>query len=248
MRRALILAALAATLGCASTPKQAVELSATVGRDVASVHKSHRQLVQLLFARMRRDVNRFVDDIYTPYQMKAVMDRQQELTTSERPEDRKISLPRALEVAFGPSGTPDMRSAAMTGMRLLLDGLRRDIEAMRRELLEPLARQETQVLTAVDTSYQQIHYANAIVTGHLASIMPVQDAQDVLLKQRDLQDTLGQQIGGTLATSAEAIGRVVEGDPRVPGQNGDVQQQAKTIQSAVQAIGAVDLDRTRTED
>jgi hypothetical protein len=51
-----------------------------------------------------------------------------------------------------------------------------------------------------------------------------------------------------LATSAEAIGRVVEGDPRVPGQNGDVQQQAKTIQSAVQAIGAVDLDRTRTED
>jgi len=64
---------------CAQVPKESVELSSTVGRDLAVVYDAHRELAQVLFSRMRHDVNRFVDDVYAPYQIKVAMDRQGEL-------------------------------------------------------------------------------------------------------------------------------------------------------------------------
>lgn len=33
---------------CAQVPKQSVELSATVGRDLVTVHNSHRELAEIL--------------------------------------------------------------------------------------------------------------------------------------------------------------------------------------------------------
>jgi hypothetical protein len=39
--------------GCAQVPKQSVELSATVGRDIAQVYKAHRELVVILYPPQR---------------------------------------------------------------------------------------------------------------------------------------------------------------------------------------------------
>ncbi|MEK7477732.1 MAG: hypothetical protein AAB152_19100 [Candidatus Coatesbacteria bacterium] len=58
--------------GCASTPKESVELSATIGRDLEAVHTSHRELAKLLYARMKQDVNTFVDTKYAPWQIATV--------------------------------------------------------------------------------------------------------------------------------------------------------------------------------
>src|SRR5690606_29737763 len=72
-------------LGCAQVPKESVELSATVGRDIASVHKAHRELAQLVFERMRRDINRFVDNVYAPHQIRAFMEADAKLAKSSSP-------------------------------------------------------------------------------------------------------------------------------------------------------------------
>jgi 3-isopropylmalate dehydratase small subunit len=43
-------------------------------------------------------------------------------------------------------------------------------------------------LTKVDESYDRIHYANSIVTGHLASVVKVHDAQNELLAKVGMED------------------------------------------------------------
>jgi uncharacterized membrane protein YcfT len=54
---------------CAVVPKESVELSATVGRDIVKVYHSHKELSTLLFSTMKNDVNNFVDNVYAPYQI-----------------------------------------------------------------------------------------------------------------------------------------------------------------------------------
>src|SRR3990172_5277901 len=52
---------------CASTPKEAVQLSVTVGRDVEAVHVAHVALAKRYFDRMEAEVNAFVDKRCRPY-------------------------------------------------------------------------------------------------------------------------------------------------------------------------------------
>ena len=65
-----IVIALSLVLGaCAQVPKESVELSATVGRDIAEIRKSHIALVDLYYAALFTDINKFVDDVYLPFQI-----------------------------------------------------------------------------------------------------------------------------------------------------------------------------------
>jgi hypothetical protein len=47
-----------AMMACAQVPKQSVELLATVGRNIAEMHRTHRELGVLLYDRMISDINR----------------------------------------------------------------------------------------------------------------------------------------------------------------------------------------------
>ena len=72
-----VLAALAVSsllmLGaCAEVPEEAVTLSVTVSKDLEEVHRSHRELAQRYFARMKSDINEFIDEVYTPRLIKGV--------------------------------------------------------------------------------------------------------------------------------------------------------------------------------
>ena len=61
---------------CAQVPRESVELSATVGRDIQKAHESHLALAKVLFDRMKSDVNRFVDEEYAPFQIKFLFEKQ----------------------------------------------------------------------------------------------------------------------------------------------------------------------------
>jgi hypothetical protein len=83
-------------------------------------------------------------------------------------------------------------------MNLFVSLLSEQIENYRKELLENISKQESEVLHAIDDSYQKIQNANAIVTGHLASIRKVHDAQAELLRRinlEELRDTVAVKTG-----------------------------------------------------
>lgn len=196
--------------GCAQVPKESVELSTTVGRDVTVAHKAHRELARVLFTRMKQDVNRFVDTVYAPHQIRTAMERDAERSRSTDASVRSGSLLLGINRAFADGATPTQQAAALTGMSYLVQAIRDDVESMRAELLKPVLDQEEQVLSAIDRNYAQIIYGNSVVTGHLASIVKVRDAQNEVLQAigapADFQDTLGKK----LAAASEKVAGFVE--------------------------------------
>lgn len=199
-----------ATVSCAQVPKESVELSATVGRDIAAAHKAHRALASVLFARMKHDVNRFVDDVYAPFQIRYVMEADHRRATSADETERRRSLLLAMNAAFKPGAPSQLQSGVLVGMSALVESIREDVEQMRTELLAPLEQQEAEVTASVDRAYQQIHYANSIVTGHLASVVKVHDAQGQVLDAIGLQRDLGEDVHKGLAEASSRIAGYVE--------------------------------------
>ena len=199
---ALILAVL--TSSCAHTPKQAVALATTVGRDISEVYRAHRELAVILFQRIKRDINTFVDEVYTPYQIQQQLGF--EFTDFRNGEDGLLkSLTNAAVVGAGPAQASD----AMEKVDIFLDEVRRNIEQFRRDRLDLVIQQETELLARIDSAYMQLHYANSIVTGHLASIVEVHDAQEQILSELGVRG-LRERVGTRLAEASNKIAELVE--------------------------------------
>lgn len=192
--------------GCAQVPKESVELSTTVGRDIAQVYRMHRELALILYERIKDDVNRFVDDVYAPYQIEKLLQADHEDFKNGDPE----SLFSALDTAIEGPNNPEAQKTALLAMDIFIQVVRAEVEAYRRERLAPILAQEKEVLSAIDRSYNQIHYANSIVTGHLASIVKVHDAQEELLNEfgiEGLREEIGQKLSATSSSIAAFAGK-----------------------------------------
>jgi len=195
---------------CAQVPRESVELSTTIGRDLAAVHESHRELAQILFDRMKGDINRFVDQVYAPHQINVAMARQQELAESPNESDRSRSLLLAINAAFQDDASPELQEAVLQGMNSMVLQIRNDVESMREEMLAPVLAQEQEVLNSIDRAYQQIHYANSIITGHLVSIAEVHDAQADLMAAVGVEQDLRSVIGTRLSQTSRQISDIVD--------------------------------------
>ncbi len=221
---------------CAQVPRESVELSATIGRDIATTHQAHAQLATLLFARMKQDVNRFVDNTYAPYQISIAMNRQKELADSNEEEDNNKSLLLAINAAFETGAPEQLQSDVLKGMQLLVNKIRSDVEEVRAELLEPINEQEAQVIASINRAYQQLHYANSIVTGHLSSIVKVHDAQSDLLKEIGVEKNLRKDIGEKIANTSARITTIVDAAASINGGIDKAEIAAASLQRAVENL------------
>lgn len=225
--------------GCAQVPKEAVELSSTVGRDIATAHQAHAQLATLLFEKMKSDVNRFVDNVYAPNQIRAAMLRQKELSASSDPAQRRKSLLLAINAAFKPGASEELQSKTLKGMEKLVGAIRNDIETMRNDLLNPLIEQEKTVLGSINRSYQQIHHANSIVTGHLSSVVKVHEAQSELLAEFGVKKDLRRVVGEGLSSASSTITLLVDSAETIDEKIGDAEETAKSLKEAISGLGNV---------
>jgi len=191
--------------GCAQVPKEAVELSTTVGKDVAQVYQSHKELAMILFERMKNDVNKFVDTVYAPYQVKKQL--------KDDHDDFKSGVEDSLfaKLSFAVNNPENHKAQleVLEFMGIFLEVVRDDIESFRQETLSPVLEQEKALLSAIDRSYNQIHYANSIVTGHLASIVKVHDAQEELLNEFGVEG-LRKDIGESLADMSKKLSELTD--------------------------------------
>ena len=153
---------------CDLVPKEAVELSNTVGKDLVEMHRAHRALAELHFGKSKMEVNRFIDEQYRPAFIAKF--------ASEFQLDKKVKL--AMNTA------PD---ELLGGLTVFVRIAHERIEKKRQELLGPIAMQENEVLRVIDVSHRQIQSAHAIVTGHLASVRKVREVQNELLANVGLE-------------------------------------------------------------
>ncbi|MCK5125527.1 MAG: hypothetical protein KAR42_04665 [candidate division Zixibacteria bacterium] len=207
--------------GCANVPKQSVELSATIGRDISKVHESHKNMARLLFSRMKQDINEFVDTKYAPF----LINRQLTTDKQEFSAGDKLTLFGFLESSIQYPDSVEAQTNAIGAMEIIFQELKDSVEAFRNELLLPLLRQEERVIGAIDQSYYNIHYANSIVTGHLSSIIEVHDAQKEVLSQfgaEDLRDKIGKgltefcgKLQGLIVDAKKAETSIEEGKQKI---------------------------------
>ena len=223
-------------VGCAQVPKESIELSTTIGRDLATVHKAHRKLAQILFAHMRGDINRFVEEVYTPYQIQYMMSEDKKLATSSKPEDQKRSLLLAIKAAFESDAPPQSPDKALEGMSIVVRRLREKVESVRQEMLSYLDAQEAEVLDSIDRSYQQLHYANSIVTGHLSSVRKVHETQARLLDAMGVDRDLRKEVGENLSKASDKIADLVKAAEKTDANLAETKETVQKIKDEISKI------------
>jgi hypothetical protein len=231
--RFFLMALIALFTACASVPKESVELSTTVGRDVTTVYKSHRELAKLLFGRMRQDVNRFVDNVYSPYQIRSAMENDYKNAKSPQESDRKASIILAINNAFKPEASDKLQRQVFESMGAMVSIIQADIEDKRKELLKPLDAQEALVLANIDRNYSQIIYANSIVTGYLASVVKVHDAQNEALTAIGADANLSDVVGKKLATASDTVKSIVQKAEKAEATTESIQTVLKDLKIAI---------------
>lgn len=190
---------------CAQVPKEAVELSATVGRDLAEMKKSHIALVDIYYKGALADINRFVDDVYLPFQIQKTLS--DDLWKNE--------LLSAIETASRADRTGSAQKEALNKIEAFLLIMQEEVESYRKLKLKPVEKQYADVLLSINTAYDQIHYANSIVTGHLASVVKVHESQNEILEKLDLKDLrtdVGKGVEGLSGNVAALIQKAKAGD------------------------------------
>ena len=191
---------LALLLGaCAQVPKEAVELSVTVGRDISEMRKSHMALVDQYYSELLEDINKFIDNVYLPYQIQRTL--ADDLWKNE--------MLSAIESAsrVDPSGNAQKESLKKIEAFLLI--IQEEVEAYRKMKLKPVQDQYSTVSFNINQSYEQIHYANSIVTGHLASVVKVHDTQIEILEKLDMGN-FRVNVGEGLAGISDEIGELLQ--------------------------------------
>ncbi|MGF1749649.1 hypothetical protein [Vibrio cionasavignyae] len=198
--RVLVAIFIAVLAGCAQVPTQSVELSATVGRDIEKMHKAHVQTITILYSRMRADVNKFVDDVYTPYAIKEAIKKDR-----NRLAEGKLSFIDMISVGFAEDASTKQQEKALGAMKVLVSNVTKSVERQRKLLLDNLNGQENELLKSTNRSYLAIHQANSIVTGHLASVVKVHDAQENLLNEVGIEADIDEYIATKLAKASDEI-------------------------------------------
>lgn len=180
--------------GCAQVPKEAVELSATVGRDLAEMQKSHSELVKIYYEGLIKNINQFIDNVYLPYQIQR--------TLSD--EAIKQDMLSSIEAASRGDATGKNQKEAFQKMKYFHLIIHQEVEDYRKIKLTPVKDQYKSVLNGINESYKQIHYANSIVTGHLASVVKIHESQNEILEKLDLKD-IRTKIGSNIANISDQI-------------------------------------------
>lgn len=169
---------------CTSVPKESMELSLTLGRDVAEMQRAHLELVNLYYDRLTSEMNRFIDEVYAPYQ------------TDKLTEQFSADL-----FSTDGDGKPKLN---LENVKALLEELRYEIEDYRNSKLQPVLAQRDSLLSNINNSYNRIIYANSIVTGHLSSILKVHDAQNEILQKLGLGGER-EKISTKISTLSDSI-------------------------------------------
>ena len=175
MKKFLFLLYLSASFlltSCAVIPKETVTLSKTVGEDLLVLHQSHRAAIEILFNRIENDINTFIDNTYSPYIIHTVL--QDELNRYKIGDSTSLY---GIIVNAGMNNTKEATDEAVGIMLEFTEAAKNQIESKREELLVPIIKQKNEIMGNIDSSYQNVIYANSTLTAYLESTRRLKESQ-----------------------------------------------------------------------
>jgi hypothetical protein len=186
--------------GCASIPKETVELSYAIGQDLDTIHASYTNLIHQYFENLRNQTNDFLEKKWTPTYLGNFIKKGKLISLAQDPDPVK---------AF--DGVSAWVEIAITA-----------IEKKKKDLIVPINDDEKNILKSVDDAFARIARGNAAITAQLNSIRKVQEVQDDALKAlnvKDLRDLINNQLISASNKAASAIEQVAKAEKIMPDIN-----------------------------
>jgi len=164
--------------GCASVPKESVELSYALGEDLESLHQSYKTLITSYFDILRRDVNNAIDRVFFPAYINDFV----------------------ITGGLVENARNDNHALVEAWARIAVETV--DKERINR--IEPIDQAERELLLSVNEAFDKVVRANSTITAHLNSIRKVDDVQDKVLESLELSD-IRKKITDTLADASNIV-------------------------------------------
>lgn len=175
---ALLFAPVIFTSGCASVPKESVELSYALGNDLESLHQSYKILIVSYFETLRRDVNSAIDQVFFPAYINDFV-KEGKLVENAKNENH------AYVEAWA-------KIAVET------------VDKERMDRIEPINQAERELMISVDDAFDKVVRANSTITAHLNSLRKVNEVQDKVLESLELSD-IRNKITDALADASNTV-------------------------------------------
>jgi hypothetical protein len=222
-RKFLLTMVLLLFVGCATIPKEVVELSYRTGEDMAALHESYSMLIQNYYEKMRDERIDYLDNVWYPKFQQNWMKKGNLIGIAKGEviwsveENRLIPTPPNADSKETLSTLSDWVNYALYAY-----------EVKEESLLKPLEEAEEKIQMEVNRAFEQVMRANATVTAHLNSIRKVKQVQDQALEVmniRDIRNNINDALIQASDTAASELERVRELDAGVD----DLTKQVETL-------------------
>jgi len=173
-------------VGCATVPKESVELSYAIGQDLEELHKSYKLLIERYFESLRREVNQKIDTVFIPAYINEYVKTGNLIQHAQAQRADLVEAWARLAV--------------------------KEVDQERRTRLSPINEAEKNLLEIVNESFGRAIRANATITAHLNSIREVTEVQDEVLKAlkiKDLRDKINDALAKASETAAD-ISKIID--------------------------------------
>ena len=206
----IILCLIIRSFGCASVPKEIVELSYRTGEDMVALYKSYDKLIQNYYGKMRDERVAYLNDVWYQRFLKDWMERG-ELAAIAKGE--KIWSDKETKLILTPPGSDPQET--LRSLRSWIDYALYAYELKEESLLKSFDEDEKKLRKSVEAAFLQIIKANAAITAHLNSLRKVKEVQDEaleLLNIKDLRDQINNALYEASDIAAEGLERIQQAD------------------------------------
>lgn len=185
--------------GCVSAPKQTVELAEITDYQVAELQKSHVKFAQLYYGKLRDDVNRFIDEKWTPtFLSKAVNNRAFRSDLDDAYLTSSISVDDVSVQWRGSELQEPQKRIVLEGVKqavaaetsklgqILIEWSQEaqsQISKKRKSLLDPLDEQERFVLAQINSAFVDLQRSQATIKAYLSSAVELKEKQDQVISK-----------------------------------------------------------------
>lgn len=201
--------------GCAQVPQSSVTLSNSIGDDMVSMQKAHKDFINYYYDSLEQQANDLIDNKYRPSLIRKVID--QDVDRFRTQESKHQSLFNAIQEAFidnenmSSSELEIAQSNALAGMKILYTKIDKKVEDERKQILDVLKEQRQSLLARVDENYINIMKKNAAITSLLSSVIDVHETQQQLFSMAGVKENVNEVVGDKLARLSDEI-EVIQGE------------------------------------
>lgn len=222
-RRFFLIFLLTGIVGCASVPKEVVELSYRTGEDLTALHESYDKLISMFFEKMRDERIAYLNDTWYPRFLENWMEIGQIVSIAKGEvvwSDEKEEF-----IPIPPNTDP---KEVLRNLQDWVDYALYAYDVKEEALLKPLNEEESALRRDVQMAFLRIMRANAVITAHLNSIRKVKEVQNEALEALYLKD-LRNRLNNTLINISDKAAKELNKIQRIDKSVDNLDEQIKSL-------------------